>query len=70
MILPLLIKKSDFEQNSANIVRFLNTLDPRLRGDDGLLRKNDEWFSFIFIPAKAGIQCVCTVLERSTEPGL
>ncbi len=32
-------------------MRFLNTLDPRLRGDD-------ELFAFLVIPAQAGIQFV------------
>ncbi len=42
----------------ANIMRFLNTLDPRLRGDDGL-------FALIVIPAQAGIQFVR--LSEGTE---
>ncbi len=51
---------SGSEQSSGNIQRWLNTLDPRLRGDDGFFALDDGFFAFIVIPvvipAQAGIQ--------------
>jgi len=44
-------------------MRFPNTLDPRLRGDDGL-------FAFIVIPAQAGIQSKPYTLNRTSSSRL